>query len=101
MDRFLCDIVQREENGARKISEDREHVPAIPPNLIPVPDVLYGQQDEAGIKELCVVSTDRGEENLAMARCLLAEDVLVSESTKVSLGCCGCGRNRSSGRTGT
>jgi hypothetical protein len=90
VDWFLCDIVQRGKNRARKISEDREHAPAIPPNLMPVPDFLYEQQDGAGIRELCVVSTNRGEENLAMAQHLLAKDVLVSESTKVSPNCCGC-----------
>ena len=101
MDWFLCDIVQRGENGTRRISEDGERVPAILPNLILVPDVLYGQQDGAGIRVLCVVSTNRGERNLAMAKHLLAEDVLVSELTKVSLGRCGCGNTRSSGRTRT
>jgi hypothetical protein len=101
VDWFLYDIVQRGKNRARKISEDREHAPAIPPNFIPVPDVLYGQQDGAGIRELCAASTNRGEENLAMARRLLDEDVQVSESTKVSLGCCRCGNTRSSGHTRT
>ena len=52
--------------------EDRENVPAILQNLIPTPDVLNEQQDGAGTGELCAVSTNRGEGNLAMAKRLLA-----------------------------
>jgi hypothetical protein len=61
------------ENGVRlKVSEDREKVPAIQSNLTPIPDALCEQQGGAGIRELRAVPTDRGEENLAMVKRLLA-----------------------------
>ena len=85
------------ERGKTEDLEDRGNVPAIPPNLIPTPDVLNEQQDGAGTRELCAVSANRGRGNLAMAKRLLAQDVLVSELTKMSLSGRRCGKNRCAG----